>query len=95
MPAYVIADVEVTDPELFAEYRELVVPTVNAYGGRYIARGGDTEVLEGDRVPNRTVIIEFPSMEQAKAWHSSDEYAHPKDMRIRSTNSNVIIVEGL
>ena len=95
MPAYVIADVEVTAPELFAEYRELVVPTVNAYGGRYIARGGATEVLEGDRVPNRTVIIEFPSMEQAKAWHDSEEYAHPKDMRIRATNSHVIVVEGI
>ena len=95
MPAYVIADVEVTDPELFAEYRELVVPTVNAYGGKYIARGGTTEVLEGDRVPNRTVIIEFPSMEQAKAWHGSEEYAHPKDMRIRATISNVIVTEGL
>lgn len=95
MPAYVIADVEVTDPELFAEYRELVVPTVNAYGGKYIARGGATKVLEGDRIPNRTVIIEFPSMERAKAWHGSDEYARPKDMRIRSTNSHVIIVEGL
>ena len=95
MPAYVIADVEVTDPELFAEYRELVVPTVDAYSGRYIARGGETALLEGDRSPNRTVIIEFPSMEQAKAWHDSDEYAHPKDMRIRSTNSHVIVVEGL
>ena len=95
MPAYVIADVEVTDPELFAEYRELVVPTVDAYGGKYIARGGETALLEGDRSPNRTVIIEFPSMEQAKAWHDSDEYAHPKDMRIRATNSHVIVVEGL
>ena len=95
MPAYVIADVEVTDPDLFAEYRELVVPTVNAYGGRYIARGGETALLEGDRAPNRTVIIEFPSMEQAKAWHGSEEYAHPKDMRIRATNSHVIVTEGL
>lgn len=95
MPAYVIANVEVTDPELFAEYRELVEPTVNAYGGKYIARGGRAEILEGDRDPNRTVIIEFPSLEQAKAWHDSDEYAHPKDMRIRATNSHVIVVEGL
>ena len=62
MAAYVIADVEVTDPELFAEYRELVEPTVNAFGGRYLARGGDTLLVEGDRSPNRTVIIEFDSM---------------------------------
>ena len=78
MPAYVIANVEVTDPELFAEYRELVLPTVNAYGGKYIARGGRAELLEGDRDPNRTVIIEFPSLEQAKAWHGSEEYATPQ-----------------
>ncbi len=95
MPAYLIADVEVTDPELFAEYRELVEPTVNAFGGKYIARGGETVLIEGDRSPNRTVIIEFPCMEQAKAWHDSDEYAPAKDMRFRSANSHVIIVEGV
>ncbi len=95
MPAYLIADVEVTDPELFAEYRELVEPTVNAFGGKYIARGGETLLLEGDRSPNRTVIIEFPGMEQAKAWHDSDDYAPAKDMRFRSANSHVIIVEGV
>ncbi len=95
MPAYVIADVEVTDPELFAEYRGLVEPIVNAFGGRYIARGGETLLVEGDRSPNRTVIIEFPSMERAKAWHDSDEYAPVMDMRFRSANSHVIIVEGV
>ena len=95
MPAYLIADVEVTDPDLFTEYRELVEPTVNAFGGRYIARGGETLLLEGDRSPNRTVIIEFDSIEQAKAWHDSDEYAPARDMRFRSANSHVVIVEGV
>ena len=82
-------------PELFAKYRELVEPTVNAFGGRYIARGGETQLLEGDRAPNRTVIIEFPSMGRARAWHNSDEYAPAKDMRFRSATSHVIVVEGL
>lgn len=95
MPAYVIADVEVTNPELFEEYRKLVPATVEAFGGKYIVRGGDSEVVEGDRTPNRTVVIEFESFEQAKAWHSSEMYAGPKQMRIDSTNSSVIIVEGL
>ncbi len=95
MPGYVIADVEVTNPELFEEYRQLVPATIEAYGGRYIVRGGSSEVVEGEWTPNRTVIIEFDSMEQAKAWHSSEEYAGPKQMRIDSTNSSVIIVEGL
>ena len=95
MPGYVIADVEVTDAGLFEEYRQLVPATVEAYGGRYIVRGGASEVVEGENTPHRTVIIEFPSFEQAKAWHASEEYAGPKQMRIDSTNSNVMIVEGL
>ena len=95
MPGYVIADVEVTNPELFEEYRKLVPATVEAYGGRYIVRGGDSKVVEGEWTPNRTVIIEFESFEQAKAWHSSEMYAGPKQMRIDSTNSSVIIVDGL
>ena len=95
MPAYVIADVEVTDPDLFTEYRALVEPTVNAYGGRYIARGGETLLLEGDRSPNRSVIIEFDSMEQAMAWHDSEEYAPVKDMRLRSANTHLVIVDGV
>ena len=95
MPGYVIADVEVTNPELFEEYRKLVPATVEAFGGKYIVRGGTSEVAEGDWTPNRTVIIEFESFEQAKAWHSSEMYAGPKQMRIDSTNSSVIIVEGL
>ena len=95
MPAYVIADVEVTNPELFEEYRKLVPATIEAYGGRYIVRGGDSEVVEGGWTPSRTVVIEFESFEQAKAWHSSEMYAGPKQMRIDSTNSSVIIVDGL
>ena len=95
MTAYVIADVEVTDEALFEKYRELVPATIEAYGGRYIVRGGASEVVEGNNTPHRTVIIEFPSFEQAQAWHASDEYAGPKKMRIDSTNSNVMIVEGL
>ena len=95
MPAYVIADVEVTNPELFEEYRKLVPATIETFGGRYIVRGGESDVVEGEWIPHRTVIIEFESFEQAKAWHSSEEYAGPKQMRIDSTNSSVIIVDGL
>ncbi len=95
MAAYVIADVEVTDEELFEKYRSLVPATIEAYGGEYIVRGGASEVVEGDWTPNRTVIIKFDTFEQAKAWHSSHEYADPKQMRIDSTNSSVIIVDGV
>lgn len=95
MAAYVMADVQVTNEEIFEEYRKLVPATVEAYGGKYIVRGGESVVAEGNWTPNRTVVIEFESLEQAKAWYNSEEYAHPKQMRIDSTNSSVIIVNGV
>ncbi len=94
MAGYVIADVEVTDPELFAEYRKLVSATIDKYGGKYLARGGDSEVMEGDWTPHRTVVIEFESMDRAREWYHSDEYAPALRMRLDSANSSVIIVDG-
>ncbi len=94
MAGYVIADVDVTDPELFAEYRKLVSATVEQYGGKYLVRGGEFVVAEGDWTPTRTVVIEFESYERAKEWYYSDEYAPALKMRIESTNSSVIIVDG-
>ena len=95
MAGYVIADVEVTDPELFGEYRKLVAQTVEAYGGRYLARGGDSELVEGGRAPGRTVIIEFESVERAREWYWSAEYEPVKRMRLESANTNLIITEGV
>ena len=95
MAGYVIADVEVTNPELFGEYRALVAETVELYGGRYLARGGETTLVEGDRAPSRAVIIEFESAVRAKEWYDSPEYEPVKRMRLDSANSNVVIVEGL
>ncbi|MDE2769528.1 MAG: DUF1330 domain-containing protein [Chloroflexota bacterium] len=94
MAGYVIADVDVTAPELFAKYRDLVGPTVEKYGGEYLARGGDVEVLEGDRVAHRTVIIRFDSAERAREWYHSDEYAPALKMRLEAANSHVLIVDG-
>ena len=94
MAGYVIADVDVTDPVLFAEYRKLVSATVEQYGGKYLARGGESVVVEGDWTPSRTVVIEFESYERAKAWYHSDEYAPALKMRLDSANSSVIIVDG-
>ena len=75
MPAYVINDMEITDPGLFEEYKKLSAATVARYGGRFLARGGCIEALEGDWSPKRVVILEFPSMVQAQAWSDSPEYA--------------------
>lgn len=95
MAGYVIADVDVTDPELFAEYGKLVSATVEQYGGKYLARGGEVVVLEGDRTAHRTVIIEFESFDRAKEWYHSDDYAPQLKMRLESANSNVLIVDGV
>jgi uncharacterized protein (DUF1330 family) len=71
MAAYVIADVEVTDPARYAEYRNKVPATVAAYGGRFLVRGGPHQVAEGSWHPHRVVVLEFPSMEQARRWYES------------------------
>ena len=94
MPAYVINDMEVTDPALFEEYKKLSPPTVAQYGGRFLVRGGRTETLEGDWVPRRLVILEFPDMQSAQAWIDSPEYAPARRLRQLSSNSNIIVVEG-
>ena len=95
MPGYMIADVNVTDPAGFEEYRKLVSATIEAYGGRYVVRGGATETVEGDWNPSRLVILEFDSVEQAKAWYYSAEYSGPKEMRHNSATTNAIFAEGL
>ena len=79
MPAYVIVDINVTDPAGYEEYKRLAAPTVTAYGGKYIARGGRTETLEGSWIPNRLVILEFESIDRARQWLHSPEYEGPPD----------------
>lgn len=95
MPAYVINDMVVTDPALFEEYKKLSPPTVAQYGGRFLARGGRTETLEGEWSPKRLVIIEFPSVAQARAWADSPEYAPARRLRQMASISNLIVVEGV
>lgn len=95
MAAYVINDMEITDPALFEDYKKLSPPTVEQYGGRFIARGGQTQTLEGAWSPKRVVILEFPSVEQAIAWANSPEYAPAKQLRQRSSKSNMIVIEGV
>jgi uncharacterized protein (DUF1330 family) len=94
MPAYVINDMEVTDPALLEEYKKLSPATVAQYGGRFIARGGATEVLEGEWTPRRLVILEFPDLARAKEWVNSVEYAPARRLRQRSSRSNIVVVEG-
>ena len=95
MVGYVIAEVNVTDPEKFEVYRSLVGATIEKYEGKYVVRGGATETVEGDWNPQRLVIIQFENIERAKEWYYSQEYSGPKELRHQSANTNVVFVEGL
>jgi uncharacterized protein (DUF1330 family) len=95
MPAYVIVEIDVTDPAGYEEYKKLAGATVLKHGGKYIVRGGRTEVLEGDWQPNRIVVLEFDSMERAKEWLNCEEYREPRKMRHRTAKTNMILVEGV
>ena len=94
MTAYVIAEVEVTDPEAYKAYAAAVPATIAQYGGRFLARGGAAEVLEGEWPQRRRVIIEFPSVEAARAWWDSREYERPKAMRRAASKGRLILLEG-
>lgn len=95
MTAYVIVDIQVHDPQRYEGYKQAAAPTVAQYGGRYLVRGGRTEVLEGDREPNRLVILEFESIEQAKKWLHSPDYAGPRALRHETATTSMIAVEGV
>ena len=95
MTAYVTNDMEITDPALFEQYRQLSLPTIALYGGRFLARGGATRTLEGGWSPKRLVILEFDSVERAQAWLESPEYAPARKLRQASARSNLIVTEGI
>ena len=95
MAAYIIVQIEVTDPEIFETYRQQVPAIIERHGGEYLVRGGAMEVLEGDWPLPRVVVLKFPSMDQAKAWHSSVEYKGPKALRQSASKGNMIVVEGV
>jgi uncharacterized protein (DUF1330 family) len=94
MPAYIVVEVEVEDPVRYEDYKKMVPPSLAAYGGRFVVRGGKVEKLEGDWAPKRLVIAEFPSVDQAKAWWSSPEYAEAKALRQATAKSQMIVVAG-
>lgn len=95
MAAYFIATIDVIDPVGFEEYRKLVPATIEKYGGRYLVRGGALETLEGTSEPKRVVVLEFPSLEQAKRWYRSEEYRGPLALRLKTAQTDLILVEGV
>jgi uncharacterized protein (DUF1330 family) len=95
MSAYVIVDIEVLDAVPYEDYKRLAAQTIALYGGRYVARGGRTEVLEGEWEPSRLVVLEFPTFERAMAWYDSAEYATAREIRRTSARLDMVVVEGL
>lgn len=95
MAACVVLEVDVKDQEKYESYNQMVPPSLAAYGGRFLVRGGKVETLEGEWSPKRLVILEFPSVVQAKAWWGSEEYAEVKAVREATAHSQVILVAGV
>ena len=95
MAAYLVVEVEVHDPARYEDYKAMVPPSLEAYGGRFLVRGGKVETLEGDWAPKRFVMVQFPSLEQAKAWWASEGYADAKALRQATATTQMIVVEGV
>ena len=94
MAAYVIGEIEVTEPKVYDEYRKQVPATIEKHGGRFMARGGKAEQLEGGWTPKRIVVLEFPSYEQALKWYRSPEYVPLIRLRQSASRGKLILVEG-
>lgn len=95
MAAYAIVELNITDPQLFQEYGKGVPATIAAYGGRYLVRGGATETKEGGWAPKRVVVLEFPSMDQARKWYDSPEYKPLLAMRLKAADAKMIFAGGV
>jgi uncharacterized protein (DUF1330 family) len=95
MAAFVVIEIEVTDPALYEEYKKLATPAIEKYGGRYLVRGGRSEALEGGWSPKRLVILQFDSVQRAKEWWSSAGYSRAREIRNRAAKSKAVLAEGL
>jgi uncharacterized protein (DUF1330 family) len=95
MPAYVLVEISVTDPEGFEPYKAAAPAAVAAHGGRYLARGGETALLEGAGEPERVTLLEFPDLASARAWYDSPEYRAARALRDGSATARFVAVEGL
>lgn len=94
MSVYMIIDIEVTDPDMYADYVANIPPVIEKFGGRYLARGGKVTPLSSNWAPERIIILEFPSSEHITRWLMSKEHMPLADLRRESTNAKAIIVEG-
>jgi uncharacterized protein (DUF1330 family) len=95
MSAYVVVDVQINDPAVYEEYKKLTPASITAYNGKFIVRGGEIEILEGNWHPGRFVVLEFPTTDRAREWWNSVEYAKAKALRQSAANTQMILVDGI
>ena len=95
MAAYLIVDITVRDEKRYADYRARVTEQIQQYGGEYLVRGGRLERLEGDWQPSRVVVVKFESMAAAKKWWESEDYAELKAIRQATTDTKMVVVDGV
>lgn len=93
-PAYVICDIDVSDPAGYDRYKQLSAPSVERHGGRYLVRGGDPQPLEGDWQPGRVVVLEFDDAAAARAWYESDDYTAARELRQGAATASFLLVQG-
>lgn len=94
MPAYVIVEIDVKDPTRYEDYKGMAPASIAAYGGRYLARGGRTDALEGGWSPKRLVVLEFDNLERARAWWDSPEYREARDLRHQTATTRMVAIDG-
>lgn len=95
MPAYLIAEVDVADTAAYEDYKKITPGAIAAYGGKFVVRGGAVDSKEGGWKPARLVVVEFPTMEQARKFYDSPEYAPALAIRLKAAKSRLILAEGL
>ena len=95
MKAYVIVEISIHNPDLYEEYKKLTPAAIKAFDGKFVVRGGKTEILEGEWNPERVVVLEFPSKERAKEWWHSPEYSKARAIRQKAATTRMIVVDGI
>lgn len=95
MPAYVLVEIEIQDPDLYEAYKQLTPASIAEYKGKFIVRGGETKVMEGTWQPKRVVLLEFPSIQMAESWWHSEAYTKARKIREMAAKTNMLILDGL
>lgn len=95
MAAYIIVEVRIHDPEKYESYKQLTPASLQPYGGKFVVRGGEVETLEGDWLPERIIVVKFPTKEEARQWWDSEAYSQARVIRQEAAETKMILVEGL